>query len=335
MPQVLLCDLIDGAPQLVLRELPAVEPAPGEVRYQVHAVGLNRADLLYMQGGHCTQIHFPTRIGYEACGIVDAIGAGVTEFKVGDRVSALPFGEPKYSVAGEFAVTPAEFLAAWPEGYSEVEAAGTWMPYLTAYFALAEVARVGPGDAVLITAASSSAAIGAIQLARYFGASVIASTRTNSKRDFLIATGAHHVVATSDGDVAGQILQLTGGAGARVIYDAVAGPFMHQYAEAVATKAQIFVYGAMGGKPTVEAPILPLIRKGATIELYSLINYIREAGAARRARDFIARALQAGAMRPVIDRVFPLAEAAQAYAYMDTGAQRGKIVLRTALAGPP
>lgn len=331
MPKVLLCDLIDGKPGLVLRDMRADEPAAGEVRYRVHAVGLNRADILYMQGGHYTHIRFPTRIGYEASGIVDAVGPGVSEFKIGDRVSAMPFGDPKYCVAGEFAVTPAQFLAKWTEGYTAAEAAGTWMPYLTAYFPLTEISKVAPGDAILITAASSSAAIGAIQLARSFGATVIASTRTNAKRDFLLATGAHHVVATSDGNVAGQILEITGGQGVRVIYDAVAGPFMNEYAEAVAAKAQIFVYGAMGGKPTVECPILPLIRKGVTIELYSLMNYIREPGAARRAQEFISQLLQLSVMRPIIDRVFPLEDALEAYSYMDTGAQRGKIVLRTSL----
>ena len=334
MPKVLVCDLVEGKPQLLVREMQPTEPAAGEVRYRVHAIGLNRADILYMQGGHYTHIRFPTRIGYEACGIVDAVGPGVTQFKLGDRVSAMPFGDPKYCVGGEFAVTPAEFLADWPIGYSAAEAAGTWMPYLTAYFPFREISQLGPGDVVLITAASSSAGLGALQLAKLLGATVVANTRTNAKREYLLAAGADHVVATSDGSVADQILKLTGNAGVRVVYDAVAGSFMNQYADAIAEKARIFVYGAMGGTSTIECAILPLIRKGATIELYSLINYMREPGAAARSREFISEALRRKAMRPIIDRVFALEDVLDAYSYMNSGVQKGKIVLRTALAEP-
>lgn len=328
MPNTLICDLVDGRPQLVLRELPEIEPGPGEVRYRVQAIGLNRADLLYMQGGHYTPSAFPMRIGYEACGVVDAVGAGVAEFKVGDRVSAVPFGDPKYCVAGESAITPARFLAPWPGGYSAEEAAATWMQYMTAYFPLKEVSTLAAGDVVLITAASSSAGLGAIQLAKYLGARVIATTRTSDKRDFLLGVGADLVVATAEENLAKRILEWTDNRGVRVVYDAVAGPFMGQYAEAVTKEARIFVYGALGGAATIECPILPLIRKGATIELYSLINYLQEPAAVERGREFIWNAIRTGAFRPIVDRVFALEQAMEAYAYMSAGAQKGKIVLR-------
>src|SRR5689334_17542508 len=104
MPRTLLFDLIDGQPKLVFRDLEARTPGPGEVRYQVHAIGVNRADIAYMEGGHYTRTVFPSRICYEACGVVDAVGAGVTAIKVGDRVSAIPFGDPEYSVGAESAI---------------------------------------------------------------------------------------------------------------------------------------------------------------------------------------------------------------------------------------
>jgi NADPH:quinone reductase-like Zn-dependent oxidoreductase len=328
MPKTLLCDWIDGRPRLVLRELPVAQPGPGEVRYRVQAIGINRADVLYMHGEHYTPSVFPVRLGYEACGIVDAVGAGVVEFKAGDRVSAIPFGDPKYCVAGESAITPARFLAPWPAGYSPEEAAATWMQYMTAYFPLKEVSTVATGDTVLITAASSSAGLGAIQLAKYLGARVIATTRSADKKDFLLRAGADCVVAADEGEVSARILEFTDNRGVQVVYDAVAGSFMGQYAEAVARKGRIFVYGALGGAATIECPILPLIRKGATIELYSLINYLQEPGAVERGRDFIWNAIRVGAFRPIVDRVFDLELAAEAYAYMEAGAQKGKIVLR-------
>ncbi|MFV3074161.1 zinc-dependent alcohol dehydrogenase family protein [Niveispirillum fermenti] len=329
MNNALLVDRIDGENRLVIRPIDRREPGPGEVRYQVHAIGLNRADLLYLHGGHYTQTSFPSRIGFEAAGIVDAVGPGVTSVKVGDRVSAMPFGDPAYSVGGEFAITPEPFIAPWPEGYSAVEAAGAWMQYLTAYFPLKEIAAAGPGDAVLVTAASSSAGLGAIQIARLLGATVLASTRSAAKADFLRQAGADHVIVMDQGDVAGQIRAATGGQGVRIVYEAVAGDFFHQYAEALAPGAMIFVYGAMGGSPTIDCPIVPLIRVAAQIHLYSLINQLRDPGAVERSRAFVAAAMADGRIRPVIDRVFPFEQALDAYAYMDSGAQKGKIVMQT------
>lgn len=116
--------------------------------------------------------------------------------------------------------------------------------------------------------------------------------------------GAHHVVTMTEGTLADQILACTEGAGVRLVYDAVGGRFMHEYADAVAQDAQIFVYGAVAGDSTIHAPILPLIRKGAVIRLYSLINLARDLAAVQRARLFISLALRAGALRPIVDRVF-------------------------------
>jgi len=127
MSHVMLIDKIDGKPQLVIRDIERRVPAAGEVRYVVHAIGLNRADLLYMRGEHYTETVFPSRIGYEACGVIDAVGEGVTGFAVGDRVSAIPFGDPNYGTGGEIAITPVAFLAPWLSSLSAVEAAASWM----------------------------------------------------------------------------------------------------------------------------------------------------------------------------------------------------------------
>ncbi|QEH79226.1 zinc-dependent alcohol dehydrogenase family protein [Sphingomonas sp. C8-2] len=332
MKNVLLVDLVDGENRFVIRPIDMAEPGPGEVRYQVHAIGLNRADLLYLNGGHYTPTMLPSRVGFEACGIVTSVGEGVTACKPGDRVTAIPHGDPKYSVGGEFAITPAQYLAPWPEGYSAAEAAGAWMQYLTAYFPLKEIAKVGPGDAILVTAASSSAGLGGIQLGKLLGARVVASTRSAAKRDFLLGAGADHVVVMDEGDVSGQIMAATGGRGVRAVYEAVAGKFFYDYAEALAPGAQIFVYGAMSGTPTIEIPIVPFIRVGAQIQLYSLINYLRGVDAVDRSRLFVGLAMQAGAIRPIIDKVFKFEDALDAYAYMESGDQKGKIVLETQFA---
>lgn len=328
MAQVILLEDIDGRAELRIRDVSPPEPGPGDVRYEVEAFGLNRADILYMNSTHYTQTELPSRIGLEACGVVDAVGEGVTAFRVGDRVSAIPYADARYGVAGEFAITPAKFLMPWPDGFTAEEACSTWMQYLTAYFPLKAIADIGPGDWILVTAASSSAGIGAIQLARLLGARVVAATRTDAKRDFLLAIGADAVVATESEDVAAQILHATDGQGVRVVYDAVAGPIAMQYAEALADSAKIFVYGAMGGDMTIQLPILPLVRRDVTLNVYSAINHERHDDELERCKLFVNLAVESGRLRPIVDRVFPFDETAQAYAYMDTGVQMGKVVVR-------
>jgi NADPH2:quinone reductase len=328
----MLIDKVDGQPQLVTRDIEPRMPAAGEVRYVVHAIGLNRADLLYMQGNHYTETVFPSRLGYEACGIVDAVGEGVSGIAVGDRVAAIPFGDPEYGTAGEFAITPAVFLAPWPSEFSAVEAAASWMQYTTAYFPLVELAKVGPNDAVLITAASSSAALGAIQIAKILGAQVVASTRTPEKADFLRAAGADHVVFTDEGNVSPQILEAVGSQGVRVVYDPVAGAFVKEYSGALARAAQVFIYGGLSGSSIVECPVGDFVRAGASVHFYSLINVLMDSSAAERAKAFILQAIREQGLKPIVDSVFSFEDAAMAYSHMESGKQKGKIVLSTKFA---
>lgn len=330
MPNVLFFDMVNGERRLVYRDVEARQPEPGEVRYRVFGIGLNRADILYMENGHyLLPTDLPSRMCYEACGVVDAVGEGVTEFRVGDRVTSLPYEKPRNGVAGEYAITPASFLARWPDDFSPEEACSTWMQYLTAYFPLIALGDVGPGDWVLVTAASSSAGIGAIQLAKVCGAKVIASTRTRAKRDALLKIGADHVVASDEQRLSDEILAASGGKGVRVVYDAVGGKFIRQYAEALAHQARVYIYGYLGGDPSIEYPLLPVLRKHAEVHGFSLINYMHDDKARDRAKTFISLAIEAGKLRPVVDRAFPFTQALEAYEYMKRGAQIGKVVLRT------
>lgn len=329
MNEVLLVDEIDGKNRFVIRPIDMTDPEPGDVRFQVHAIGLNRSDLTYLLGAHYAPTVVPSRVGSEACGIVTAVGAGVQEYQIGDRVCVMPFGDPKYGVAGEFALSPKQYLAPWPEGYSAAEAAGAWMQYLTAYFPIHELSGVAADDAMLVTAASSSAGLGAIQLGKLLGVTVLANTRTAAKRDFLLSAGADHVIVTDDGDLAGQIMACTNGRGVRMVYEAVAGDFLNSFSNALAMNAQIFVYGSLGGSPTIAADIMPLIRADASIRFHSLITHMRDPASVCRSRDFIVAAMRSGTIRPVIDKVFRFEDALEAYSYMESGAQQGKIVMTT------
>ncbi len=332
MARVTMVDLVDGKPTLAIGEMEPGEPGPGEVRYRVHAIGLNRADLLYLEGEHYVPSRYPSRIGLEACGIVDRVGDGVTAFKVGDRVSAIPYADPDYAVGGEFAVTPVGYLAPWSSQASAEAACSFWMMYATAYFAFRVHTRVGPGDTVLVTAASSSAGLGGLHLAKLMGARVIATTRTSAKRDRLLEEGADVVIATDEEPLAERMIEVTEGRGAQLAYDPVAGAFIRTYLDGLADGAKVFVYGMLGGDPTIEYPIASVLRRGLSIQPYSAIPALADARIREEAKLFLTLAQEAGRLSPVIDRVFPFEEALAAYEHMRSGSQFGKIVLKTRFA---
>ncbi|SDG99296.1 NADPH:quinone reductase [Sinosporangium album] len=318
----------DAATGLVVRDIDIPEPGPGEIRLLVSAYGLNQADILLMTGRHYTRSDFPMRIGYEASGVVDAVGAGVTRFAIGDRVTTIPNTEGPYSCANEYALAREEFATPWPEGWSQAEAAGYWMQYLTAYFPMKELFPVAEGDWVVITAASGGSGLGAIQMAKALGARVIATTRTSEKRQFLIDQGADATIATTEEDTTKAIMSITGGEGARLIADGIGGAFVADYIDALADKGIAYIYGALSGANDITFPVLPLVRRRAALYGYSLINETRDPAALARGVAFVTDLIADGVLhKPVIDRTYPLSEAPAAYDRMKSGVQRGKIIV--------
>jgi NADPH:quinone reductase len=238
MPKIVRFHETGTAEVLKLEDLPLTEPGEGEVRLQVEAIGLNRAEVMFRQGQYLETPKPPSRIGYEAAGTVDAVGPGVSGIRIGDRVSTIPgFSMGRYGVYGESAIVPATAVARYPDNLSPIEGTAIWMQYLTAYGALVEFGQIKRNDPVLITAASSSVGLAAIQIARAAGARVLATTRGADKKPFLLAAGADHVIVTDEEDLAERVMAITGGNGARVAFDPVAGPFLEKIAEAAAPGA--------------------------------------------------------------------------------------------------
>ena len=214
-----------GGPEVLkLEEVPTPEPGQGEVRLRVQAIGLNRAEVLFRQGKYVVRSHPPCTLGYEAAGVVEAVGEGVDKKLLGKRFSTVPsFAADKYGVYGEVAIVPAYSLAAYPEKLSPEEGTSIWMQYLTAYGALVQLGKITRGDFVLITAASSSVGIAAIEIAKAQGAVSIATTRTSKKKAELLSLGADHVIATQEEDLVKRVGEITGGKGARVVFDPIGG----------------------------------------------------------------------------------------------------------------
>ncbi len=327
MPKIVRFYQTGNADVLKLENVPRVEPGEGEVRLKVEAIGLNRAEVMFRQGQYLETPVFPSKLGYEAAGIIDAVGPGVAGIKIGDRVSTIPsFSVGKYGVYGESAIVPAYSVADYPDTLSAVEGAAIWMQYMTAFGALVEYGRLKKEDAVLITAASSSVGLAAIQITKSVGAMAVATTRGEGKKKFLLEAGADHVIVSDKEDIAAKMKAITGGKGATIIFDPVAGPFLEKLAGAAAERAVIFQYGALSMSPT-PFPLFEAIGKGLTVRGYTLFEIVANPEKLARGKKFTYDGLTSGALKPIIARTFPLEEIVQAHRFMESNQQMGKIVV--------
>ncbi len=327
MPKIVRFHETGGAEVLKLEDLPLAEPGEGEVRLKVEAIGLNRADVMFRQGQYLQNPKPPSRLGYEAAGTIDAVGPGVSGVHKGDRVSTIPsFSMGEYGVYGESAIVPVYAVARYPNNLSAVEGAAIWMQYLTVFGALIEFGQLKKDDSVLITAASSSVGLAAIQITKAAGALAIATTRGAGKKQFLLDAGADHVIVTDEEDLAETVMAITSGKGASIIFDAVAGPLLEMLADAAAAGATIFEYGALSPAPTI-FPLFPALAKGLTVRGYTLFEITRDPEKLARGKQYVYDGLQSGALKPIIDRTFPLDAIADAHRYMESNEQKGKIVV--------
>lgn len=317
-----------GVDALRIEEIERPVPGPGEVLINVQAFALNRADILYLEDSHYSVASLPSGLGSEAVGTIEGLGAGVQGFKIGDRVGTIPHASTKYGVHAQHAVFNADYIAPWTEGLSTEQATSTWMEMLTAYYPLIETAKLMRDDFVLIPAASSSAGLGAIALAKDVGATVIATTRTSEKVADIFASGADYVVATDEENLTERILEATDGVGVRVVYDPIGGDFVDEYVEALAENALVFIYGVLRGMHA-HIDIVKMVRKAATVIPYSLFNHIRHADQRKRGVDYVLERQAKGVLIPKVDRVFSFDDAIEAYRYMLKGRQVGKIVVST------
>src|ERR1700744_3482574 len=215
-----------GAPDVLqFLDVTAREPLANEVRIKVKAIGVNRAESMWRVDDYIEPVTFPAVLGYEAAGIVDAVGPGVKNVKVGDDVNVIPsFSMNQYGTYGEVVIVPEHAVVAHPKSLSYAEGASIWMMFVTAYSALIEDAKVKAGDFVIIPAASSSVGLAAIQIVNYAGATPIALTRTSEKKQRLHEAGAQHVIATHEQDLLAEVMRITHGNGARVAFEPVGGP---------------------------------------------------------------------------------------------------------------
>ena len=327
MPKVIRIYEYGGPECLRYESLPLLPPQQGQVTIAVKAIGLNRSEIMFRSGRHIEQAEFPARLGYEAAGIVEALGEGVKGFSVGDAVSLIPPPSiTRWGTYSEMITVPAEFVVRHPANLSFVEAAAVWMACITAYGVLIDVAGLKDGDIILSLAASSSVGLACFQIAKLVGATVIATTRTEGKRQALIDAGADHVVVTDHEDLENSVKAITHHRGVRVVLDPVGGPGIQAVAATMAQNGILIAYGALDMAST-PMPLFAMIAKGLLMRGFTFKAVVLDRERRERARTFILDQLAAGCLKPTISKVFRFSEMAEAHRYLESNQQFGKIVV--------
>ncbi len=315
-PEVLRIETVEVAP-----------PGPGEVQIRVRALGLNRAEALLRAGKYIEQPTFPSGLGLEAAGVVEAVGEAVTGFVPGDAVSVIPpQSMVRWPAYGELVTFPEALMVKHPPALGWVAAAAVWMPYLTAYGALIDIGKLSRGDFVVVTAASSSVGLAAIQIANRVGAIPIAVTRTSVKAQALREAGAAHVVATAEADLATRLQEITGRTGARVVLDPIGGPIFEPLTASMSRGGILIEYGGLSPAPT-PFPLFAVLSKTLTLRGYLVHEITGDPVRLAAAKAFILDGLASGAFSPVIAKTFAFDDIVDAHHFLESNEQFGKIVV--------
>lgn len=324
--RAIVIELPGGPEVLTLRDIPTPEPALGQVRIRVEYAGVNRADLMQRAGHYPAPPGVPADIpGLEYAGIVEAVGPGASRFSTGDRVYGLVAG----GAYAEQIVIHEREVAPIPAGLSTKEAAAIPEAFLTAYDALVAQARLAPGERVLIHAAGSGVGTAAVQIARALGCFVIGTSRTAEKLERARELGLDAGLLTRDGSFAAAVLDATAKSGVDVVLELVGGAYVAEDLRAMAQNGRIVLVGLTAGtKGEIDLGMLLRKRvtlKGTVMRSRPLEEKIQAAQLLERSiSPWVAKRI----VKPVVDRVFPLEEAAAAHTYVAADESFGKVLLR-------
>lgn len=319
-----------GEPADVLRldEVPAPQPGPGEVLVRVRAVAVNFPDVLLARGEYQVRPEPPFVPGIELCGDVVALGDGVAAGERGLVPGARVVGSA-IGVLSELAVLPAAAVHPAPDDLDDAEAAALTIAYQTAWFALHRKARVRPGEHLLVHAAAGGVGTAAVQLGAAAGARVIGVVGSAAKAAVATEAGAHHVLVRGD-DLAAQVKELAGGAGADVVVDPVGGDAFERSVRCVAFEGRIVVVGFAGGRvQDVRANHL-LVKNYDVLGLHWALYQQRRPDLVDAAHDALTRLAADGAVRPVVADVVPFEDASAAVQRLAGGTTTGRLVVRVA-----
>ncbi|MGA5305429.1 NAD(P)H-quinone oxidoreductase [Nucisporomicrobium flavum] len=313
-----------GGPEaLVWAEVPDPEPGPGEVVVEVTAAAVNRADVMQRQGHYPPPPGAPPYPGLECSGVIAATAPDVTGHHVGERVCALLAG----GGYAERVAVPAGQLLPVPQGMSLQEAAALPEVACTVWSNVVDIARLRKGQTLLVHGGGGGIGTFAIQLGKALGATVIVTAR-EAKHEQLLALGADLAVDYTTGDFVQATRDFTEGHGADVILDIIGAKYLPRNIEALATDGHIVTIGMQGGRKG-ELDFGALMAKRGTVAATTLrARPVRDKSRiVRGVRDQVWPLVDAGAIRPIIDRTIPMRDAADAHRLMEASDHLGKIVL--------
>lgn len=314
-----------GGPEMLVPEtIPVPVPGRGEILVRVRTAGINRPDVIQRLGFYAPPPGAPSTPGLEIAGEVVATGPGVTRWSLGDRVCALVGGGgyAQYCLAHETHALPV------PKGISDIEAGGIPETFFTVWTNVFERGRLQAGESLLIHGGSSGIGTTAIQLARAWGARVFATAGNSEKCAACERLGAEKAINYRDQDFVKEVKALTGGRGVDVILDMVGGDYMARNITAAAQDGRIVSIAFLNGSKA-EVDFMPMMLKrltltGSTLRARSIEEKARLADALRQQ---VWPLIEAGKVKPLIEKTFPLAEASKAHALMEASSHIGKIIL--------
>lgn len=322
MVKVLHCKAYGPPESLVLEDVPPAALGRGEVRVRLHAAGVNFPDVLIIQGKYQFKPEMPFAPGGEAAGVVTEVGEKVEGFKTGDKVIVMTgWG----AFAEELVVTP-DRLAPLPPSMPFEEGAAFLMTYGTSHHALKQRARLQPGETLLVLGAAGGVGLAAVELGKAMGARVIAGVSTDEKAALARKHGADEVIVYSREALRDRLKELAP-LGVDVVYDPIGGDYSEQALRSIAWKGRFLVVGFASG-PIPSIPLNLALLKGCEIVgVFWGAFTVREADLHRENVAELVTLYEAGKIRPLVSKTYPLAEGGQAIRDMMERRVTGKTVV--------
>ncbi len=311
-----------GEPDVMkLEEAPIPEPGPGQLRIKIEAIGLNYIDTYKRSGAYKGAL--PMTPGEEAAGVIDAVGEGVTEFKVGQR-AAYSFVQGAYA---QYSIIPAEKALLVPDNLDTQTAAAALLQGMTAHYLTHDTFPLGRGHTALIHAAAGGTGQLVVQMAKLRGARVIATVGSAEKAALVRDLGADEVIIYTQQDFEAEVKRLTGGKGVDVVYDSVGKDTFDKGLNLLRPRGYMVLFGQASGAVGPLDPQVLNAKGSIYLTRPSLGHYLLDrAELVYRANDVFSRAAS-GALKVRIDRRFPLAEAAEAHRALTSRGTAGKVLL--------
>ena len=313
-----------GEPEsMTLEHVAKTDTPAGHVRIRNHAAALNFFDILQVQGKYQVKPPFPFTPGAEVAGVVDAVGAGVTQVREGDRVMAIPRG----GAFAEYSYAPEASVFSMPEAMSFEEAASMPIVYQTGYFAMTHRYQVREGEWLLVHAGASGVGMAAIQIGKALGAKVIATAGSEQKLGFAREQGADHTIDYTDAGWVDRVKEITHGHGADTIYDPVGGDIFDLSTKCVAAEGRILIIGFAAGRIPSIALNRVLLKNISIVGVLWGGYVLSHPSYEKVAHAALMKMYEAGKIRPSVNAVYPFEEAPRGLRDLAERKVMGKAVL--------